>query len=244
MKAILTGHTRGLGAAIGAALLSRKIDVLGMGRRRNAELEKRFGPALQQAEIDLGDSAALARWLAGDALQRFIAGSGVVLLINNAGIVQPVGPLETQDAAAVAQAVALNVAAPLMMAAAVAAASLGADTRILHVSSGAGRSAYPGWSIYCATKAALDHRARAVLLDQTPGLRVCSLAPGVIDTDMQAEIRATPPDRFPLRERFEELKREGQLMRPDDCARQLVDYLLSQQFGRAPVADLREAGRQ
>lgn len=244
MKAILTGHTRGLGAAIAEELLSRNIAVLGISRNMNTKLAARFPATLEQAEVDLSDSAALARWLAGDTLQGFIVGCETVLLINNAGIVQPVGPMATQDVATIGQAVALNVAAPLMLAGAVTAAGQDAgDIRILHVSSGAGRNAYPGWSVYCATKAALDHHARAAALDQTPNVHICSLAPGVIDTDMQSEIRATPPERFPLRERFEGMKRDGQLLRPEDCARKIADYLLSEAFGQVPVADLREMGR-
>ncbi|WP_026075675.1 SDR family oxidoreductase [Noviherbaspirillum massiliense] len=244
MKAILTGHTRGLGAAIAQELLARNIAVLGVARKRNAELEKNFPALLQQAEVDLADSSALAHWLAGGALQGFMAGSKEILLVNNAGIVQPVGPIDTQDPVTIAQAVSLNVAAPLMLAGAVAAANRGTGgLRILHVSSGAARNAYPGWSVYCATKAALDHHARAVVLDKTPNVRICSLAPGVIDTDMQAQIRATPVEHFPLRERFEGLKREGQLTSPEDCARRLVDYLLDAKFGQMPVADIREIDR-
>jgi len=243
MKAILTGHTRGLGAAIAEELLLRQIAVLGIARKRNGVLEKRFPSLLQQAEVDLADSAAMLRWLDSGALQGFVAGGEDLLLVNNAGVVQPVGPIRTQDPLAIAQAISLNVAAPLMLAGAVAAACGDArELRILHVSSGAARSAYPGWSIYCATKAALDQHARAVALDNAANLRICSLAPGVIDTDMQTAIRATPLEQFPLRERFEGLKRDGQLASPEDCARRLVEYLLSGQFGHAPVADLRAGG--
>ncbi|RZI44408.1 SDR family oxidoreductase [Herbaspirillum sp. HC18] len=240
MKAILTGHTRGLGAAIAEELLSRHIPVLGMSRHRNEALGRQFPSTLEQAELDLSDSAAVARWLEDDRLQRFLAGSETVLLINNAGIVQPVAPLGMQDHTLIAQAVALNIAAPLMLADAFTKAGRSADMRILHVSSGAARNAYPGWSVYCATKAALDHHARAVALDGVPGVRICSLAPGVVDTDMQAEIRAASLEQFPLRERFDALKREGNLSSPRDCARRLVEYLCSDGFGQAPVADLRE----
>jgi benzil reductase ((S)-benzoin forming) len=241
MKAIVTGHARGLGAAIAQELLARKIVVLGMSRHRNADLEKQFPDTLAQMEIDLADSEALVAWLKSGALAHFIADAGSILLVNNAGIVQPVGAIETQDAAMIAQAISLNVAAPMMLASAVATANRNAtDVRILHISSGAGRNAYPGWSIYCATKAALDQHARAAALDKSPHVRICSLAPGIIDTDMQAAIRATPTEHFPMRERFENLKRDGQLMRPQDCARQVVDYLLSTQFGQMPVTDVRE----
>jgi benzil reductase ((S)-benzoin forming) len=244
MKAILTGHTRGLGAAIAEELLLRNIMVLGVSRKRNDALEKRFPALLRQAEVDLSDSAALLRWLESGTLQGFVAAGEDLLLINNAGVVQPVGPIRTQEPLAIAQAVSLNVAAPLMLAGAVAAAGGDAsEVRILHVSSGAARNAYPGWSIYCATKAALDQHARAAALDNAANLRICSLAPGVIDTDMQTAIRATPLEQFPLRERFDGLKRDGQLASPGDCARRLVEYLLSEQFGQLPVADLRETGR-
>jgi benzil reductase ((S)-benzoin forming) len=240
IKAIVTGHTKGLGAAIAAELLARGIPVLGIARGAAAGLGACFPQTLSQSSVDLSDSAALGAWLAGGDLAAWLAGCDSVLLINNAGTVQPVGPLAIQDPAAVARAVSLNIGAPLMLASAVATARPPrAECRILHVSSGAGRSAYPGWSVYCATKAALDQHARAVALDANTNLLICSLAPGVIDTAMQAEIRAASLAQFPLRERFDELKRAGELTDPAECAGRLVCYLLSDRFGGEPVADLR-----
>ncbi|WP_394781586.1 SDR family oxidoreductase [Undibacterium sp.] len=244
MKAILTGHTRGVGAAIAASLLSRNIPVLGLARAGNDALAQRFPDTLKQLALDLSDTAALTAWLAGGVLQDFIGDDTSAVLINNAGMLQPVGSLHTQDLAAIARTVSVNVTAPLLLAAAFAAAAKDAgkvtDARILHVSSGAGRSGTAGWSIYCATKAAVDNHARAAALDEAPGLKICSLAPGIIDTDMQAEIRATPLEKFPQREKFEGFKRNGDLVTAEDCARRLVEYLLGERFGELPVADLRE----
>lgn len=232
-KVIVTGHTRGLGAAIAAELQARGLAVLGLARGRSALA------GVEQAEVDMADPAALQAWLAGPALHDFLAGADAAYLVNNAGVVTPVGPLAAQEPAAVLQAVMLNVGAPLALAAAFVQAAPQATRRILHISSGAGRNAYPGWAVYCATKAALDQHARAVQLDGDARVLAVSLAPGVIDTDMQAAIRATPDANFPLRERFVELKDSGGLTSPEDCARKLADYLLAPGFGYQPVDDLR-----
>lgn len=242
MKAIVTGHTRGLGAAIAEQLLTRGIAVLGLARSGNAELVARHPALFSEIALDLADAAALLEVLAGETVTRFVASAHSLLLINNAGMLQPVGPVATQDPRAIAGTVSLNVAAPLILTSAIAAQLGERPYRVLHVSSGAGRHAYPGWSIYCATKAALDQHAHAVALDKSPGLKICSLAPGVIDTDMQSEVRTLPAERFPLRERFIKMKNEGTLTPPAVAAAKLVDYLLSDAFGTAPVADIRELG--
>ncbi|MFM0173943.1 SDR family oxidoreductase [Paraburkholderia sediminicola] len=244
IRAIVTGHTRGLGAALAEQLLARGIAVLGLSRSRHDALKARFPALLEEIELELADTARVAQWIASDALRGFVSGAQTVLLINNAGMVQPIGAIEEQDAASIATAVSLNVATPLMLASALAAAAVdAADRRIVHISSGAARNAYPGWSIYCATKAALDHHARAVALDANRALRICSLAPGVIDTNMQAEIRGSGVEQFPMRERFEDLKRNGQLSTPEQSATQLLDYALSDAFGQTPVADIREIAK-
>ena len=251
-KAIVTGHSRGLGAAIAGELLKRGIPVLGLARRGNAALAAQHDDRLAEVVIDLADSAALAAWLAGGVLGNWMADAQQVLLVNNAGTLQPMGPLPLQEIDAVARAVAANVAAPLMLAAAFAQAAAGTDAtgndaagqvrdrRVLHISSGAARKPYAGWSVYCATKAALDHHARAVQMDATPGLCICALAPGVVDTPMQGEIRASSLERFPLRDRFAEMQASGGLIAPAECAMHLVDFLLDEDFGREPVVDLRE----
>jgi hypothetical protein len=239
VRAIVTGHTRGLGAALAQQLLAQGIAVLGISRSRNEALANQ--PGFDQVEVDLSDAQRLTQFIASDTLRNFLKGAQTALLFNNAGMVQPIGPVEVQDVAAIAQAVTLNVSAPLMLASAFAAASPDAgDRRIVHISSGAARHPYSGWSIYCATKAALDHHARSVALDQNRALRICSVAPGVVDTNMQAEIRGAELERFPMREKFEELKRSGKLATPEESAEKLIGYVLSETFGAVATADVRE----
>lgn len=239
-RAIITGHSRGLGAALCTALRQRGFAVLGLARQPGPATD--LPAPLTEVSLDLADPQALADWLASPALAGFLAGASTVLLINNAGSVQPVGSAGTLATAAIARAIQLNVTAPLALGDAfVASTTAQQDRRLLHISSGAGRSPLPGWSIYGATKAALDHHARVIAAEALPGLRVASIAPGVIDTAMQAEIRATPLERFALRPRFEQLAHDGQLSSPADCAARLVDYLLAPDFGEPVLADLRQA---
>lgn len=190
MKAVITGHTRGLGAYLTADMLSRGVSVLGIARTKNSELQMQYGAALNQVELDLSSLEEATQWIAGDTLARFLSDSHLVLLVNNAATVHPLGIANSHDTSLISRAVSLNVAVPLILAGAVMGCTAAAsDRRILHLSSGAGRSTCPGLSIYGATKAALDHHARMVAQDNLTNLRICSLAPGVVDTNMQAEVR-------------------------------------------------------
>lgn len=236
LKVLLTGHSRGLGAALCQTLAAHGADILALARHDTVTP----APRLTHVSLDLSDARALANWLATDALARHFDGASTAVLINNAGSVEPMGDDRKLAPAAIASTVALNVAAPLMLGAAFLTATEHCrDRRLLHVSSGAARSPYAGWSVYCATKAALDQHARALHAADLPGLRVESLAPGVIDTAMQTVIRASDPAGFPRHARFVTLHADGQLQDADTTAAQLVTHLLGERFGNDPTSDLR-----
>lgn len=240
IKAILTGHSKGLGLGIAQDLLARGYPVLGLSRSIHADLQSQFQTLLRQETVDLADNAALVKLASGSILQEFIADASLVLLINNAGLVSPIGPLNAQGALEISRSIHLNVTAPLLLSAQITQLlKTDQHLRVLHVSSGAGRSAYPGWSVYCASKAALDMHAQAAQLDKLVQVKICSLAPGVIDTDMQALIRQTDEALFPNKKRFEELKNTKQLTSPEQAGERLVDYLLSPRFGNVAIDDLR-----
>jgi NAD(P)-dependent dehydrogenase (short-subunit alcohol dehydrogenase family) len=95
---------------------------------------------------------------------------------------------------------------------------------------------------YCAAKAGLDHFTRCSALDEAQrphGARLVSLAPGVIDTDMQGQLRAGDPEAFPDLQRFVQLQRQGQLSSPDEAAARVLAFLNHPDFGQEPVADVR-----
>lgn len=196
--------------------------------------------SLTHIPLDLSNTDALLTWLKTGTLTRWFYAAEHALLINNAGRVTPIAPVGEQPTTELATAIALNVTAPLLLTNAFVSATQSCpDRRILHISSGAARNPYAGWSAYCAAKAALDHHARSLLMEGHPGLRIESLAPGVIDTDMQADIRQTPTAQFPERQRFIDLKNNGGLLSPDAAAHAICAALLSDAFGHQPVSDIR-----
>jgi NAD(P)-dependent dehydrogenase (short-subunit alcohol dehydrogenase family) len=153
-------------------------------------------------------------------------------------------------AAEQSSALRVGLEAPVLLSAAFLRATLGWRARrqgrckLLNISSGLGRSAMASQANYCAVKAGLDHFSRSVALDQASAVhpaRVVSLAPGVIDTDMQIQLRGGDPARFPDHGRFMQMKAAGQLDSPTVAAAKVLAYLQRDDFGSKPVADVREA---
>ena len=250
---ILTGASRGMGAAIAELLLQPGHTVIGLSRATNADLQAKAaaaGATLEQWALDLADAPAAARrledWLAAQPAERFDSAT----LINNAAALTRIGPLETSHAAELAHALRVGLEAPLLLTAAFLRATQGwrarrdGQCKVLNISSGLGRSAMASQASYCAVKAGMDHFSRAVALDQTHAphpARIVSLAPGVIETDMQAQLRAGDPALFPDLARFVQLKTAGQLDTPAAAAAKVLAYLQRADFGSKPVADVRDA---
>lgn len=187
-------------------------------------------------------AARLTDWL--QALDG--AGFDRATLINNAGTVGRPRPLAQAVPAELAQALQIGLAAPMLLTAAFLGATRGwqAARRVLNISSGLGRNAMGSQAPYCAAKAGMDHFSRAVALEEAAapnGARIVSLAPGVIDTDMQVELRGSDADLFPDRTRFEQLKANGQLDSPEAAAAKVLAFLAREDFGSRPVADVRDA---
>jgi len=236
---IVTGASRGLGAALVAQLLADGGRVVAIARDCSALPPH---PQLATIDADLADSHLLPL-LAERALAQ-LASCSSLTLINNAGTVQPIASIGSFADGVAEQALALNLTAPIVLCNAFVAhtAGFGGPRRVLNISSGAAANAYPGWAVYCASKAGLDHFTRTLALEQqaaaNPVLAV-SLYPGVVDTGMQGEIRAADPAHFPNLPRFTALKAEGQLTQPADCAAAMCRYLHSAGFGQQAVADIR-----
>jgi NAD(P)-dependent dehydrogenase (short-subunit alcohol dehydrogenase family) len=116
--------------------------------------------------------------------------------------------------------------------------------KVVNISSGLGRRAMASQAAYCAAKAGMDHFTRCLALDEAlkpHGAKVTSLAPGVIDTDMQIQLRGAAPGKFPDQSGFQQLKSTGLLTSPEEAAKRILTYLARTDFGSNPVSDVRDA---
>ncbi len=166
------------------------------------------------------------------------------MFVHAAATLHPIGFAGEVDASAYRRQVLINSAAPQVLGDAFvrAVADRGVEGRLVMLTSGAASSVYEGWSAYGPAKAAVDHWVRTVGAerDRRGGrCRVLAVAPGVVATAMQEEIRATPEDRFPAVARFHELHEEGELRDPEVTARDIW-RLLDRDLPNGEVTDLRD----
>jgi benzil reductase ((S)-benzoin forming) len=242
---ILTGASRGLGLALAQQLLQPGHGLLTLSRHP-AELAAPAGARLEQWAADLAEPAAVAARLEAWLAQQDAAAVQSVTLIHNAGVVSTLGPLADNSSEELSNALRVGLEAPLVLSAVFLRATAGwkLPRKLLFISSGLGRRAMAGSASYCAAKAGMDHLARAIALEEAAlanGAKVVSLAPGVIDTDMQRQLRAADPQRFGERERFVALQQGGLLDSPVQAAAKVLKVLARADFGDNVVTDVREA---
>ena len=244
---ILTGASRGLGSAMAEQLLAADALLLTMSRRPDQKLDlsaKSSGAALEQWSIDLADGVAAAKRLEAWLINQTPPSTSATL-INNAALAGKAATIADGGPEALSAVLRVGLEAPMLLSGAFLRATRNwkIPRRILNISSGAGKNALAGMAAYCAVKAGLDHLSRVMALDETQrsnGAKIVSLAPGVIDTDMQTELRQSDPTAFPSRPRFVAMKAAGQLPTPAAAAAKVLAYLNRSDFGSNPVADVRD----
>ncbi len=248
---ILTGASRGMGLGMAQQLLQPGHTLLCISRRTSTALADQAANTedvtLEQWQQDLTEGAStsrkLALWLGANDSSEFASAT----LINNAAALPKISSLSSADCDDIAQAMRVNLETPMQLTAAFlnATSNWTGERKVLNISSGNGRRAMASQSIYSAAKAGMDHYTRCVALEEAArsnGAKLCSLAPGIIDTEMQTHLRNTDPADFPSHATFVSFKENGDLLSPDAAAKRVLDYLARSDFGVNPVGDVRDPG--
>ena len=189
--ALVTGASRGLGEGVARALAADGAAVMLLAR--NGDLAQQVaseivagGGEAEALACDVSDYPSVERAVA-DTRQRL---GGLDILLNNAGVIEPIAEIAASDPAIWARSIQINLIGAYYVVRAVLDGMLQGGGTIINVSSGAAYRPLEGWSSYCAGKAGLAMLTRSLVLETT-GVRIFGFSPGTIDTDMQVKIRAS-----------------------------------------------------
>ncbi|WEG12321.1 (S)-benzoin forming benzil reductase [Pullulanibacillus sp. KACC 23026] len=230
---IITGVSRGLGESIVKQLIEPGNQIICISRKPNDKLEalaKEHQVALTFYPCDLNESGSIEQVCQSLYKNHDWSGQDKIVLINNAGVVEPIKQIGQADSQDLIQNIRVNLIAPLLLCNWFIKTFSGvpAEKLIVNVSSGAAEHPYDGWAAYCSSKAGVDMLTKTIALEQRQAphpVQVISFSPGVMDTDMQGEIRASDETQFSNVERFREFKEKGQLRSPDLVAEKLLGLL-------------------
>ncbi|GAA0456961.1 SDR family NAD(P)-dependent oxidoreductase [Alkalibacillus silvisoli] len=233
--AIVTGASRGLGEEVAKNLLSNEHHVITVSRKRKTNDFKNYANDNRKSyfhfSCDLSDLESLSD--TAHEIVKVLQKHPVeeLLIVNNAGMVTPIGTVGHLENHEIARHVSLNLTAPMLLVNTMKANSGAERLTVINVTSGAAEKAIYGWNVYSSTKSAVNKYTETAALEaQELGSRDIHVAfsPGVMDTDMQGEIREADAKDFKDVVSFKQLKDEGQLRSPKEVADLLQSLVKSQ----------------
>ncbi|GEN30745.1 benzil reductase ((S)-benzoin forming) [Cerasibacillus quisquiliarum] len=243
--AVITGTSRGLGHHIATLFLKKKIRVIGLSRHENKNLSRlaiEYQTSYQHMTCDLSnhhETMAVMKQIAAQLKK-----NQKVYLINNAAMIEPIHQAAKIDPYQLAKHVQVNLTTPMMI-----------TNYLLHVlnqkrgtmintiiTSGAAERAVHGWSAYCSTKAAMNRYIETVALEQKnlkTNHMIIGLSPGIMDTEMQTEIRKSTREAFDEVDTFIQYKDNKLLRQPEEIAQILMYILFEEQLSNGKIYDAR-----
>ncbi|MCL4154497.1 UNVERIFIED_CONTAM: hypothetical protein GTU68_045260 [Idotea baltica] len=245
---IITGTSRGIGAALSQKILTNSHSLIGISRSENSTLNQLAEDGQNDfifCSLDLGRPETATNAFV-EVFSKWLEKPWESLtFIHNAGALKPVTPVGTaSDLSEITHAMNVNVTTPMLLTEHFIAKTqaLEIEKRLLFISSGAALKGREGWGTYCSSKAAINMYAECIFLEQTQEtypIKVTALAPGVVDTSMQDLLRDLPEAQFPSVGRFISLKKENKLWSPEYVAERILELMEGDELWAKPSGDLR-----
>jgi benzil reductase ((S)-benzoin forming) len=233
----ITGTSRGLGFALATEILKSEENlVIGIGRVSSIE-----HPNYKHKRLDMSDTVEVSKFRFGEH-----AKVSKVVLINNAGTLGEIKSLGNLDNKELVGALHVNLVSPMVLSNNFMKAYQDkpeVEKILLNISSGAAVNPYDGWAAYCTSKAGLNMMSHVLKKESEvkgyQNFKILSVAPGIIETNMQEQIRKTSQDDFSMVDKFLDLKNSNQLQTTEETAVKLLD-LINQNAGEKVYLDLRD----
>lgn len=212
---IITGTSRGIGKAIAENYLSLNEKVIGIGRNHPIS-----HPQYSSIHCDLSIPESVEQISFPDLSLE------AVVFIHNAGILGTVDYFEKLDSTEISRVMQVNLfAGAVILQKLLRQIPKSQSFKSIFISSGAGKTPIASWASYCASKAAVDLFCQTIQEEEQQlgrkNFHCLSVAPGVVDTDMQTFIRNTDEQAFREVARFKEYKNSNQLFSPELVAKKL-----------------------
>jgi len=234
----ITGTSRGIGKYLATKFLEDNNNFV-IGISRNCSLEHKN---YQHFKLDLNNLNEVENF----KFEKYETPESIILINNSAtlGEVKHVGKRTNQD---IINSYNINIISPTILINNFVANYQNTNCKrlILNISSGVARYPMASWATYCATKAALDMTSMVVHEEQTEKysenpIKIFSVAPGIVDTQMQDEIRATKSEDFSKLDKFISYKEKNNLNSPQNVANKLIELILNSERITKICLDLRE----
>ena len=232
----ITGTSSGIGQALTTELLKQNnVRVFGIARRQKILDENYIPVPLNLADLNEVNGFNFPT----------LENPQSIVLINNAGQIGDIKPIGKSNNHAIADLFTVNVTsvAVLMNNFIEKYQDISTSKTILNVSSGAGKNPIEGWATYCASKAAVDLLSLTTFTEQQREnypVQLYSVAPGVVDTEMQQSIRNSNEKDFSRHKHFVELKANNELTSPVEVAEKYIRILNNPQDFKECVFSLRD----
>jgi len=245
---IVTGTSRGIGQAIAAALFSTEHAIHGISRSGSpslAEQARRSAMNYNDHTFDLSNVTEIPSLMDEVFDTIDVSSSHGLFLINNAGVLSPIRPIDRIDPAEYAHHLNVNLVAVMSLTAEFLKRTHEAPgpRTVAVISSGAAHTPYQGWSAYCTAKAGVEMFVKVAAAEQnnlSNPAHIFAVAPGVVDTAMQEQIRSSDERDFSEKNKFVALAADGKLSDPDAAALLVIRALTDRSIKNGSAVDVRK----